>query len=143
MRALTATLALFGCPWVVLGFWGAFVIVGYPSETFGSKPLYTLYTALLFSLGYFIWWGWVFFSFTKRFPFVSTRTFWTLSLIQHALAIFWVSKLGEDYRGGNPLPFTLSVTANALISAIILVRRPWDGPNAEQGSDGKPDTVVS
>lgn len=142
MRALTATLALLGCPWVVLGIWGTFVTVGYPSETF-SETLYTSSTVLLFSLGYFIWWGWAFFCFTNRFPFVGPRTFWTLSLIQHALSIFWVWNLGANYRGGTPLPFTLWVTAIALISAIVLVRHPWNRPHAEQVSDGKPDTVVS
>ena len=123
MRVLTAILAILGCPWVILGFWGATVMLAYPPNT-PVDALHSSFTIALFSIGYFVWWGWAVYSFRGRFPLVRQKTFWIISLIQHVLSLLFFSTMDARGNPDTPLTFFLWVGGNALIAAIVLIMIP-------------------
>jgi len=123
MRALTAILAIFGSVWAILGLFGATMMISYPPAT-TSDALYYLITVGLFTAGFFVWWGWVFYSVKGRYPIVAHRTFWIVTLSQHIVTFVYLIAMDLWSRPEAPLVFLIWVAANALIAAIVLAYHP-------------------
>ncbi|MES2924310.1 MAG: hypothetical protein V4819_22355 [Verrucomicrobiota bacterium] len=146
MRLLTAILALCGSIWAFMGL-GSFLLIYWLLEDLETKTdvIKLVGSTILIPSGYFVWWGWVFYSFKKRFPFVTQRTFWTLSLVHHILcAIFLIPTYVTYVRsdGDGPWPMPAWIIGNVVIAAVVLARHPWSEIQAEQVGDGDAGRAV-
>lgn len=120
MRVITAILALLGTLWAILGLYGATVMLSYPPDTTPDAFHYSISVGL-FTTGYFVWWGWVFYSFKKRFPLVPQKTFWIISLLHHIVCTFYIT-LSMD----KAWVFLAWLIGNIIVAAIFLISRPWN-----------------
>lgn len=139
MRSLTSILALLGGIWAFAGIAGwimAILSIQYIES--GLDVAKTLITIILLLSGYFVWWGWVFYSFKGRFPFMTTRAFWVCSLIHHIACVLYL--LPMDVWGGGDDPWWIPVwiIGNVLISVIVLIRQSEKQVMAKQGSAPNP-----
>ena len=90
-------------------------------------------TVILLSSGYFVWWGWVFYSFKERFPFLTERPFWICSLIHHVACVLYLIPMDVWGGGDDPWWIPVWIIANVLIAAIVLMRHPTKKKEAESG----------
>jgi hypothetical protein len=132
MRVTTAILALFGIIWAYMGL-GSFVLIFWLLQDLGTitDMLKLFVTAILMPTGYFVWWGWVFYSFKERFPFVTQQTFWIISLLHHIVCTSYIILSMDEWS--RAWVFLAWLTGNIIVAAIFLVRRPWNVTQAEQG----------
>lgn len=137
MRTITTILALCGSYWALVGIAGWWAVFGEiqvaESTPDLAKPLVTL---VLLVSGYSVWWGWIFYSIKMRFPFVTIRTFWYVSLLHHIACIFYLIPMDVWGGGDDPWWVPLWTIGNVLIAAILLTRHPRNEKQAEQGGEG-------
>jgi hypothetical protein len=84
-------------------------------------------------VGYWVWFGWGWHCLTGRFPLVSTRQFWTISLATH---LIWLAVILDDARLRGPQLsfFSLWIMANVIVAFFGLL--------PESRSTGLPKKVV-
>lgn len=90
--------------------------------------------SILMPSGYLVWWGWAFYSFKKRFPFVTQRIFWIVSLVHHILCVLFLIPVYKNYGWGWEGPWWIPtwIIGNVVIAAIVLARHPWSEIHAEK-----------
>ena len=126
MRILSIILAFCGSVWAFVALVGWIVIIpNVHIQTGLDIARFLLHIVILVS-GYFVWWGWVFYSFKERYPLLGQQTFWSICLAHHLL--FVVSLIPVDVWGGGDDPWWIPVwiVGNILIAITVLVRRPWN-----------------
>lgn len=127
MRTLTTVLALCGSIWALGGLAGWFLTVDSLRYVESATDVFRfLVTITLLTSGYFVWWGWVFYSFKKRFPFVAESSFWVVSLVHHILCVFYLIPMDVWGGGDDPWWIPLWMIGNALIAAMVLARCLWN-----------------
>lgn len=149
MRGLTIVLFVFGSFWA---FWNWLLIL-MPMGMFEPKYQYqahdvvgSLVASATSAVGYFVWFGWLFFAVKARFPLVQWRSFWLGSLLQHSAWLFVLPYLREeniaDFIGSSELLFPkMWIFANVLIALFCLLAEPGSSP--DPGSDGAPPAPAS
>lgn len=134
MRSLTLILALLGGIWALTGIAGwILTILSIQYIETGTDVAVMLITIVLLMSGYFVWWGWVFYSFKERFPILSERSFWICSLIHHIACIIYLIPMDVWGGGDDPWWVPVWIIANVFIAAIILRQQPQKKEEAEQG----------
>ena len=75
-------------------------------------------------IGYYVWIGWAYFYFRARFPFVSSKTFWSISVVNH---ISWYVVFGAsnreynwNYFSNTDVPTNIWLLANIVIGVIFI-----------------------
>ena len=123
MGRTTAILAILGCVWAFSGIAGWILTISslWHLETH-QDIIHAAVTFCLLISGYWVWFGWVRYSFTRRFPKVSVRTFWLISLVHHSLCVLYL--LSADVWGGGDDPWWIPVwiIANIFIAIYFIVR---------------------
>lgn len=139
MRTLSALLALGGSVWALSGIAGWFLAFDslHYVETAAEAFKFFATVTLLIS-GYCVWWGWVFYSFKERFPFVTQKTFGIGSLVHHILCVLYLIPMDVWGGGDDPWWIPLWIISNILIAAIVLSRCSWIEIEAEQGAAPNP-----
>lgn len=124
MRALTGILFLLGCSWALM----AWFLIPTPLGIFEPRYQYgahdvvsSLLASAMAIAGYFIWFGWAWFTFRGRFPLVGWRHFWLISLFQHCA---WLIVFPSCIRGENVIDFLgsqelMAVKIWCAINAVI------------------------
>ena len=144
MRIATLLLGFFGCA----GALGAFslLLLGLSDLKYidsGREKFEAVSLVVLLLSGFWIWFGWLLYFFKQRFPLVSVRTFWLLSLIHH---LIWLLLLiPADVWGGGDDPWWIPVWAavNVVLATVFVFRYPRNKKLAEQGDgDQTPPAVV-
>lgn len=126
MKNLTIILALFGSIWALSGLGGLVMTLGSLEyiET-GLDLLKFFATMILLISGYYVWWGWVLYSFKERFPFVSSQTFWFISFVHHVCCVIYLMPLDVWGGGDDSWWIPAWIIANVVIATYILVSKPW------------------
>lgn len=133
MRSLTSILALLGAIWAVVGIAGwTVMLMSLKYINSGINAAIFVATVILLLSGYFVWWGWVFYSFKQRFPFLTTRSFWLCSLIHHIACILYLIPMDVWGSGDDPWWIPVWIISNVIIAIIVLVRQPAKKIEAEQ-----------
>ena len=134
MRITTMLLGLFGCAGALFAFGQVmYLIDGIRYIDTPKELLKTVYLAVLFLSGYWIWFGWLLYTFKQRFPWVSPRTFWIVSLVHHT--VWLLLMIPEDVWGGGDDPWLVPawLIANLVIATVFVFRckSNEDMPNEE------------
>lgn len=133
MRSLTSILALFGGFWAFAGI-GGWIMTIYSIQYVksGQDAAKMMITVILLLSGYFVWWGWVFYSFKDRFPILSSRSFWICSLIHHLACVLYLIPVDVWGGGDDPWWIPVWIISNVLIAAVVLMLHPATKIEAEQ-----------
>ena len=128
MKTIVAILFILGCGWAFLAWMVVLLPIGIIILEY-SYQLHDIAFSLLGSalslVGYWIWFGWGFRWKTGRYPVVSAKTFWTISLVTHilwALAIPFGYKetITEFWLHGDTLPFRSWIGITIVVAIIGL-----------------------
>ncbi|YCM45160.1 hypothetical protein V2O64_03880 [Verrucomicrobiaceae bacterium 227] len=122
MRSLTSILALLGSIWAFVGIAGwIMTILSIQYVESGIDAAKMLVTLILLLSGYFVWWGWVFYSFKERFPLLTTRLFWLCSLIHHMACVLYLISMDVWGGGDDPWWVPVWIIGNVFVAAIVLM----------------------
>lgn len=149
VRGLTIALFVVGCFWA---FW-AWLLILTPMGIFEPSKQYrahdvicSLVASATSAVGYFVWFGWIFFALKGRFPLVQWRSFWLVSLLQHCAWLFVLPYMREenltDFIVSSEMLFPkMWIFANVLIAVFCMLAQPGASPDA--GSANAPPAPVS
>ena len=125
MRTVTSLLAFFGIYWALSGVVFFLTTLGsFKDAGTAGDFLKILYDLVLLGSGYWVWWGWIRYSFTERFPRMGQRAFWYVSLVHHILGVLYL--VPHDVWGGGDDPWWVPgwVILNIVIAMVFIIRRP-------------------
>jgi len=123
MRHTTIILAVMGSIWALTGIAGWFLTLdSFRYVESGTDLIKAVITICLLISGYWVWFGWVRYSFTERFPKVSDRTFWLVSFIHHAFCILYLIPMDVWGGGDDPWWIPIWIIANLLIAVYFLIK---------------------
>lgn len=129
MKAVAAILFILGCGWALLAWMVVLLPVGIlmPEYRYQSHGIaFSLIGSLLALLGYWIWFGWGFRWRKGRYPLVSDRQFWMISLTAHllwamAIPFGYQETIAEFWRHGDMLPFRSWIVLNIGVAVVGLL----------------------
>lgn len=139
IRTISGILATIGIGWALTAFMGliipfaaiATVLIG---ERLGATDAVLLFVSFQVYFGYFIWIGWAFRAFDKRYL-VSRPTFWIISAVHHLLWIicFLIDYDPEHiYRSKGIEQILFSYLGFALVASTLFIFIDRDKNQAEQ-----------
>lgn len=129
MKGLTTVLFLFGCFWALWAFFLLLMPLGIfqPKYQYRTNDvIFSLVGSATSAVGYFVWFGWLFFALKGRFPLVQWRPFWLVSLLQHSAWFFILPYMRDEsiahFIGSSEiLPVKLWIFGNMLIASFCLL----------------------
>jgi hypothetical protein len=141
-RALTGVLFFLGLPWALLAWFFIPTPLGIfmPRYQYGAHDVIASLVASAGSgTGYFVWFGWGWFTLKGRFPLLRWRSFWLLSLFQHCawLVIFPLVREENvvDFLGSSEmLLLKIWTLGNAIIASSCALAQHGAAPNGGQGT---------
>lgn len=132
MRSLTSILALLGAIWALAGIAGWIMTISSIQYVESGIDAAKMGAAVILLLsGYFVWWGWVFYSFKERFPILTTRSFWICSLIHHIACVLYLIPMDVWGGGDDPWWIPVWIIGNVVIALNVLFRQPAKKVEAE------------
>lgn len=133
MRPTSILLAILGSPWALAGLSGWFLAIdSFRHVETGADLLHSVATVALLMSGYWIWFGWIRFSIKRRFPKVSVRTFWLISLVHHVLCLIYLLPMDVWGGGDDPWWIPLWIIGNVMVALVFLLRSPATARDAGQ-----------
>jgi hypothetical protein len=134
MRILTSILALIGVIWAFTCLAGWYVMI----ESFGHVEsngdlARTIIGIILLLSGYFVWWGWIYYSYKERFPLLKPRAFWTLSLIHHSASALYLIPIDVWGGGDDPWWVPTWIIGNAILACVLILQSSfWHAPKKQE-----------
>jgi len=144
MKLAVAILFVLGIGWALLAWMVVLLPMGIvmPEYRYQSHDIaFSLIGSFLALIGYWIWFGWGVRWMTGRYPLVSARSFWTISLLNHALwavaiPFGYEETITEFWKHGDVLPFRSWIVINVVVALAAIFtdsdRSSQNQTNAEQ-----------
>ena len=128
MKTIVAILFILGIGWALLAWMVVLLPIGFfmPEYRYQSHDVaFSVVGSFLALTGYWIWFGWGYRWKTGRYPLVSSRSFWTISLLNHALwavaiPFGYEETVAEFWAHGDTLPFRSWIVVNITVAIIGL-----------------------
>jgi hypothetical protein len=132
MKIIAAILFILGCGWALLAWMVVLLPLGIfiPDYRYQSHDVvFALLGSFLGLVGYWLWFCWGFRWKTGRYPLVSARSFWAISLLIHILWALTIpfgysEAVAEFWSRGDALPFRVWIPTNIVAAVVGLFVEP-------------------
>lgn len=129
IRALVGIFAALGFVWALLGIAGAFLFFESFKYVRDFRGLFdSISSIVLLASGYWIWAGWLLYSFKERYPHrLSPKVFWGISLVHHLACLGKLIPM--DVWGGGDDPRW--IPALICLYVVVAAAMAFFGPGKE------------